>query len=275
MIDTSLVTRSVLREVLLVFVLVCLGTALLNALPDVAVLREVSAIGTALLFLWTALEMSARQPSGLLRFCVTLDGFLEPPSAIVRDFLRRGKNKRERTNHGPVPPSRSMRAADRAPSSEMHSPLRSALSEVGFAVNVASITFPPFVLCFYAFQNPVHAFHLSLPSDFISFALGHYLVTAIPEEAFFRGYTQSRLGEAFAQRITILGARICPPALLLQGLLFAVVHLVTDLSPARLAVFFPGLLFGWMREKRSGIGAAAVYHALCNILSELLFRGWF
>jgi hypothetical protein len=39
-------------------------------------------------------------------------------------------------------------------------------------------------------------------------------------------------------------------------------------------VFFPALLFGWMREKRGGIGAAVWFHALCNVLSEVLARGY-
>ena len=34
------------------------------------------------------------------------------------------------------------------------------------------------------------------------------------------------------------------------------------------------LLFGLIRARRGGIGAALVFHALCNLLSEVLTRGW-
>ncbi|MCC6875407.1 MAG: CPBP family intramembrane metalloprotease, partial [Sandaracinaceae bacterium] len=37
---------------------------------------------------------------------------------------------------------------------------------------------------------------------------------------------------------------------------------------------FPGLLFGWMRARRGGIGAALVLHALSNVLADVLERGW-
>jgi hypothetical protein len=60
----------------------------------------------------------------------------------------------------------------------------------------------------------------------------------------------------------------------LQALLFALIHFAVDLNPARLAVFFPALLFGWLRALRGGIGAAAAFHASCNLLSEVLVRSW-
>ena len=41
-----------------------------------------------------------------------------------------------------------------------------------------------------------------------------------------------------------------------------------------LATFFPGLLFGWLRARRDGIGAAVVLHALSNLFAETLVRGW-
>ncbi len=43
---------------------------------------------------------------------------------------------------------------------------------------------------------------------------------------------------------------------------------------ARLAVFFPSLLFGWLRSRTGGIGASTVFHALCNTWSELLGVGY-
>jgi membrane protease YdiL (CAAX protease family) len=60
----------------------------------------------------------------------------------------------------------------------------------------------------------------------------------------------------------------------LQALLFGLIHVLVDLDPSRMAVFFPGLLFGWLRAWRGGIGAAIVLHAMSNLLSETLSRGW-
>ncbi|MFI5301533.1 MAG: type II CAAX prenyl endopeptidase Rce1 family protein, partial [Polyangiales bacterium] len=50
-------------------------------------------------------------------------------------------------------------------------------------------------------------------------------------------------------------------------------HLATVHDPARLAVFFPSLLFGWMRARTGGIGAGIAFHAACNLLSDGLARG--
>ena len=48
----------------------------------------------------------------------------------------------------------------------------------------------------------------------------------------------------------------------------------TLVAASIVAVFFPGLLFGWLRARRGGIGAAIAVHALSNVLAELLVRGW-
>ena len=49
---------------------------------------------------------------------------------------------------------------------------------------------------------------------------------------------------------------------------------MTEPHPARLAVFFPALLFGWLRARTGGIGASVVFHALCNLFSATLARGY-
>jgi membrane protease YdiL (CAAX protease family) len=89
------------------------------------------------------------------------------------------------------------------------------------------------------------------PLDALNEVLGQVVVIALPEEAFYRGYLQSRLDEVWT-----LG------------------HLATVHQPARLAVFFPALAFGWLRARTGGIGAGVAFHALCNIYSEALGRGF-
>jgi hypothetical protein len=113
-----------------------------------------------------------------------------------------------------------------------------------------------------------------LPDDILSFALTQLLVVALPEEALFRGTIQTRLHDAWPPRRSILGARLDVRAWLLQAALFAAVHFASIPHPARLAVFFPALLFGWMRAWRGGIGAAMLLHALSNVLAEILEKGW-
>jgi len=56
--------------------------------------------------------------------------------------------------------------------------------------------------------------------------------------------------------------------------LFALGHLATEPNPARLAVFFPALVFAWLRLKTGGIGAGVLFHVLCNVFASELGRGY-
>jgi membrane protease YdiL (CAAX protease family) len=103
--------------------------------------------------------------------------------------------------------------------------------------------------------------------------LGQFLVIALPEEAFYRGYLQTRLDEAWPPRLRVLGTYV-GPGLVVTSVVFALGHVATELHPDRLAVFFPSLLFGWMRARRRGIGAPAAFHALCNLFASYLARSY-
>ena len=51
--------------------------------------------------------------------------------------------------------------------------------------------------------------------------------------------------------------------------LFALGHFVIGFQVHRLAVFFPSLAFGWLRDRTNGLGASIVFHAACNLMVEL------
>jgi membrane protease YdiL (CAAX protease family) len=100
------------------------------------------------------------------------------------------------------------------------------------------------------------------------------VAVALPEEFFFRGYLQGRLAEALPARRRFLGVPV-GAALLLASLLFALGHYLIDFDPRRLAVFFPALVFGWMRQGSGSIAPGALFHALCNVYSDGLHRTFF
>ena len=116
--------------------------------------------------------------------------------------------------------------------------------------------------------------HLHLPEGFLVLALSQILVVAVPEEVFFRGYLMSRFEDRFPSRRRLWGAAVGWP-LLVTSLLFALGHFLVDLQPARLAVFFPALAFGWMRSRSGSVAPGAVFHALCNLLSEVMHESFF
>jgi uncharacterized protein len=68
--------------------------------------------------------------------------------------------------------------------------------------------------------------------------------------------------------VTVLGARLGPGFLATQAL-FALGHLVV-LQPWRVATFFPGLLFGWLRARTGSVAAPVLVHALANLFIKTL-----
>jgi len=115
---------------------------------------------------------------------------------------------------------------------------------------------------------------LRLPPHFLLLAANQVVVVALPEEVFFRGYLLQRLEARFPPRRRLAGAPV-GGALLLSAVLFALGHVLVDFNPQRLAVFFPALIFGWMRARTGSLAAGAAFHASCNLLSEILHTSFF
>jgi membrane protease YdiL (CAAX protease family) len=146
-----------------------------------------------------------------------------------------------------------------------------------WAVGLLAIVAVPFYFgwrAWFARAMPQLAFSLAVrPGDFANEVLGQLLVIALPEEAFYRGYLQTRLDDAWPPSWRVLGARL-GPGWIVAALIFALGHVVTVHAAARLAVFFPALVFGWLRSRTGGIGASVGFHMLCNVYSQALGRGF-
>lgn len=151
---------------------------------------------------------------------------------------------------------------------------RSSAQALGWALLCAAIFFAPFYFGWRHFWHPRGHFHFEIaPNDGLNEVFGQLVIIALPEEAFYRGYLQSRLDEAFPPRLRVLGANI-GPGLLLTCAIFAIGHIATIHQPARLAVFFPAIVFGWLRARTKGVGAGIAFHAMCNLFSEFLGKGF-
>jgi membrane protease YdiL (CAAX protease family) len=120
---------------------------------------------------------------------------------------------------------------------------------------------------------PLHFSIAMRPVDVVSEVMGQLLVIALPEEAFYRGYLQSRLDDRWPPRWRLFGATL-GPGWIVTAAVFALGHVATIPMPTRLAVFFPALLFGWLRARTGGIGASVTFHMLCNVYSQILGRGY-
>jgi membrane protease YdiL (CAAX protease family) len=116
--------------------------------------------------------------------------------------------------------------------------------------------------------------HPRLPAGVLETTFAQVVVVALPEELFFRGYLLARLEEAFPPARRVLGGGV-GAALVLSALFFALGHVLVDFDVRRLAVFFPGLLFGWMRSATGSILAGVLCHASANLYIDALHRTFF
>lgn len=146
---------------------------------------------------------------------------------------------------------------------------RATLRALLWALGAALVCFPPFVVGWLWWWKPTQAWNAAALPSLGQDVLGEIAVIALPEEAFFRGYLQSELDRAWAPRWKVLGAYV-GPGLIVSSALFALGHVATELRPDRLAVFFPSLLFGWMRARTGGIGAGVLFHAMCNLFAAYI-----
>jgi uncharacterized protein len=150
---------------------------------------------------------------------------------------------------------------------------RDALVASGWALLLMLLAFPPFALGYRAYWHPHLHFALRLPPSLFDEIAGQVVVIALPEEAFFRGYLQTSLDRVWPPRWRVLGADL-GPGWLVAAAIFAVGHVLTIRHPARLAVFFPALVFGWLRARTGGVGASVLFHASCNLFATTLGRGF-
>lgn len=160
--------------------------------------------------------------------------------------------------------------------------------DLWLALKLSLVVFPTFILLFWGFV--VFLTHVPepwrsdlapytqglnpgfrLPHGFLLLVLTHFLVVALPEEFFYRGFVYARLAAGFDElkRAKWLFGIPVGPAFWLTAVLFAVGHL-TEPYPWRLAVFFPALLFMWLRLKTGTIVGDTVFHALSNITVAIL-----
>jgi membrane protease YdiL (CAAX protease family) len=121
-----------------------------------------------------------------------------------------------------------------------------------------------------------------LPTEWLAWGgLGGLLAVAIevfaialPEEVFHRGFLMSALEERFVPRRKVLGARIGLGAVLASAI-FALGHLIGMAELARLATFFPSLLFSYLWRRSGSLWAPALFHAAANLLMAVLLASTF
>lgn len=139
----------------------------------------------------------------------------------------------------------------------LKSDLRGVLLGLGVSAILLSIyTAVIFLYGLYAGQKLVIN---SLP---VAFILTQLLMVALPEEVFFRGYLQNKLGNNIKGVIIV-------------SLLFAVGHFITlclggghniAICSQAILTFFPSLVMGYLYLKTKTLWASIIFHFFANIV---------
>jgi len=141
---------------------------------------------------------------------------------------------------------------------------------VGFHLAVITAVFVPYAVGHYALWHWWFGatFHLRLPPQLIPSALDQIFIVALPEEFFFRGYLQTQCDHVWGTPYRLMGAA-CGVGLPFTAGVFAFCHVLYG-GPVRLVVFFPALLYGWLRARSTTIAVPVLYHAGSNLLMQIM-----
>lgn len=143
--------------------------------------------------------------------------------------------------------------------------IRSAAIGAGASV----ILLPLYLLGNHFYQHWVWSadFHAAMGGSLRGVAVSQFFLVALPEEFFFRGFIQEECNRLWGQRWKILGVSV-GWGWILVAILFALSHSFITVRWWHLFIFFPGLVFGWLREADGGILAPTLFHAASNVTAQ-------
>ena len=81
------------------------------------------------------------------------------------------------------------------------------------------------------------------------------VAAAIIEEIFFRGWVQPLFRKKFSALLSVI----------FTSAIFALSHIFVAQTPFLFAVFFPGCVMGFLRERHGNIATATIFHGLGNL----------
>jgi len=130
---------------------------------------------------------------------------------------------------------------------------------IGLGVSAVLLSIYTAVIYFYGLYVGQKLVINSLP---VAFILTQLLMVALPEEVFFRGYLQNKIGN------NIKG-------IIIVSLLFAVGHFITlclggghniAICSQAILTFFPSLVMGYLYLKTKTLWASIIFHFFANIV---------
>jgi membrane protease YdiL (CAAX protease family) len=116
---------------------------------------------------------------------------------------------------------------------------------------------------------------LTIPRDVTveEWVIYQFTMVAVFEELFFRGYIQRQF-ERVAVGLVSREMMIFWFPVVASAFLFALAHMIVELNVAGFVVFFPGLLFAWLRAKTGSLLPPVLAHGSANVFALFLIRAF-
>lgn len=152
--------------------------------------------------------------------------------------------------------------------------VKSYLSSIKIFTITSVIVFPLFLVGAHIWQIYImgyKTFYFSPFPNFLNVTFFQLLLVALPEEFYFRGYFQSTINQVFLTRRKILGVEL-GWGFIITAAVFAIAHSIVYYQWWHFAIFFPALLFGYLRERTGSITASVLFHATSNIVMDWVVR---
>ncbi|MDX1387372.1 MAG: type II CAAX endopeptidase family protein [bacterium] len=153
--------------------------------------------------------------------------------------------------------------------------LKSLLISIGWFLAVSLVIFPLIEIGNRFYQDIIFHRHYvgGNYQGMLQFAFFQLVVVAIPEEIFYRGFMQPQFNRLWGRPWRFLGAPF-GKGLIFTSFLFALSHSLIQLQWWHFSIFFPGLVFGWLRERTGAVTASALFHATSNLFSYWVINNY-
>jgi len=109
-------------------------------------------------------------------------------------------------------------------------------------------------------------FHAGTSGSWLYYIVVQLVLIAFPEEFFFRGFLQEAFMGYFKTKKKVFGAEV-NIGFFLTAAVFALSHSLLTLQWWHGFIFFPALIFGWLKQKTKTIWAGTLFHAACNLFA--------
>lgn len=152
---------------------------------------------------------------------------------------------------------------------------KAVLSALKYFVLVSLIIFPLSFIVNHFYQtlflgNHYHAAYPTAQTFSATWLLAQTILVALPEEFFFRGFLNEAFENVFPPQRRLFGASF-GLSVVIVSLIFAFSHSLIHLAWWHGLIFFPALVFAWLRQKTGTIWASVLFHMACNCFSFWTF----